>query len=103
MVCAGFYDLFQILFNYRIRKVTFGCPQDLFGCTQIHPNPRGWGGIEVDPSQTTWIGVELCAAKQALSVKRIYKSTYLKFSHWHWLTQNVRQTDLHVLQKLIII
>jgi hypothetical protein len=44
--------------------------QGLFGYTQIHPNPHGLGGIAfkfyLNPSQTTWIEVELCVAKQSL-------------------------------------
>ena len=43
------------------------------GCTQIHPNSRGLGGIEV------WIGVNLCAAKQAQS--SFVSFTHLLFSH----------------------
>jgi hypothetical protein len=41
----------------------------LFGCTQIHLNPRSLGPqtkFHLNPSQTMWIGVDLCAAKQPL-------------------------------------
>jgi hypothetical protein len=44
----------------------------LFGGTQFHPNPRGLGGIHLNPSQTTWIGVDLCAAKQSLRTTKSY-------------------------------
>jgi hypothetical protein len=58
------------------------------GCTQIHPKPHGLGGILNrrdlgDMSQTTWIKVNLCAAKQSLQCLHGWRRHGAAFI-WHW-------------------